>query len=54
MNTWLARAKLFLTRNLVRLVRRIEKPKEGEYPPYAIMYIGLLPDDGLVLKAFER
>src|SRR6185295_9277028 len=32
------------------MVRKIEKPTEGEYPPYAIMYIGLLPDDGLVLK----
>jgi DinB superfamily len=31
-------------------MRRIEKPDEGEYAPYAIMYIGLLPDDGLVLK----
>jgi uncharacterized damage-inducible protein DinB len=31
-------------------MRRIEKPKEGEYPPYAFVYIGLLPDDGLVLE----
>ena len=31
-------------------MRRIEKPKEGEYPSYADIYIGLLPDDGLVLK----
>ena len=31
-------------------MRRIEKPKEGEYPPYAEIYIGLLPDDGLVLN----
>ncbi|HEV8580911.1 MAG TPA: DinB family protein [Thermoanaerobaculia bacterium] len=30
-------------------MRRIEKPGEGEYAPYAIMYIGLLPDDGRVL-----
>jgi uncharacterized damage-inducible protein DinB len=30
-------------------VRRIEKPAEGEYAPYAIQYIGLLPDDGRVL-----
>jgi uncharacterized damage-inducible protein DinB len=30
-------------------MRLIPKPKEGEYPPYAIMYIGLLPDDGLLL-----
>lgn len=27
----------------------IDKPTEGEYPPYAIQYIGLLPDDGLIL-----
>jgi uncharacterized damage-inducible protein DinB len=31
-------------------MKRIEKPNEGEYAPYTIMYIGLLPDDGLVLK----
>lgn len=31
-------------------MKRIEKPGEGEYAPYAIMYIGLLPGDGLVLK----
>ena len=31
-------------------MKRIEKPCEGEYAPYAIIYIGLLPDDGLVLK----
>jgi hypothetical protein len=31
-------------------MRKIEKPAEGEYAPYAIIYIGLLPDDGLVLK----
>ncbi len=30
--------------------KRIAKPKEGEYSPYAIMYIKLLPDDGLVLE----
>jgi uncharacterized damage-inducible protein DinB len=28
----------------------IEKPREGEYPAYAHMYIDLLPDDGLILK----
>jgi hypothetical protein len=28
----------------------IEKPKDGEFPPYANMYIKLLPDDGLLLK----
>src|SRR5829696_3483115 len=31
-------------------MKRIEKPAPGEYAPYAIMYIGLLPDDGFVLK----
>ncbi len=28
----------------------IDKPKPGEFAPYASMYIDLLPDDGLVLK----
>ncbi len=28
----------------------ISKPLEGEYAPYASMYIGLLPGDGLILK----
>jgi len=28
---------------------KIEKPKEGEYAAYAIMYISLLPDDGEVI-----
>jgi uncharacterized damage-inducible protein DinB len=31
-------------------MKKIEKPLEGEYAPYTIMYIGLLPDDGLVLN----
>jgi uncharacterized damage-inducible protein DinB len=31
----------------------IPKPAAGEYAPYAIMYIGLLPDDGLVLKHLQ-
>src|SRR6186997_363657 len=31
-------------------MRRIEKPGEGEYVPYVIQYIGLLPDDGMVLE----
>src|ERR1700730_11346516 len=31
-------------------MKRIQKPKKGEYNPYAIMYISLLPGDGLVLK----
>ena len=32
---------------------KIEKPEEGEYAPYTIRYIGLLPDDGLVLQHLE-
>jgi uncharacterized damage-inducible protein DinB len=31
-------------------MRQIAKPKDGEFPPYAKMYIRLLPDDGLLLK----
>ena len=31
-------------------VRRIAKPEETEYPAYAHIYIGLLPDDGLILE----
>jgi uncharacterized damage-inducible protein DinB len=31
-------------------MRTIPKPREGEYPPYTIMYIKLLPDDGMVLQ----
>ena len=31
-------------------MRKIEKPTEGEYPAYAIMYMKLIPDDGLLLK----
>lgn len=31
-------------------MKMIPKPQAGEYAPYAIMYIDLLPDDGLVLK----
>lgn len=35
-------------------MKRIQKPLEGEYNPYAIMYIKLLPDDGLVLKHLKE
>ena len=35
-------------------MRRFEKPKEGEYAPYAIQYIGLLPDDGMVLEHLQK
>jgi len=31
-------------------LRTIPKPLEGEYPPYAIMYMKLIPDDGRVLE----
>src|SRR5262245_15533889 len=31
-------------------MKKIAKPEAGEFPPYAAMYIDLLPDDGLVLK----
>ncbi|MBZ0283182.1 MAG: DinB family protein [Anaerolineae bacterium] len=34
-------------------MKLIPKPNEGEYAPYAIMYIDLLPDDGLVLQHLE-
>lgn len=35
------------------ITKIIPKPLEGEYAPYTIMYIGLLPDDGLVLKHLQ-
>lgn len=35
-------------------VKLIPKPQPGEYAPYAIMYIGLLPEDGLVLEHMEN
>src|SRR5678815_629863 len=31
-------------------MRSIAKPQEGEFPPYANMYIRLMPGDGLLLK----
>ncbi len=31
-------------------MRTIQKPEPGEYAPYAIMYINLVPNDGLVLE----
>ncbi len=34
-------------------MRSISKPQEGEFPHYAIMYIGLVPDDGLLLKHLQ-
>lgn len=35
-------------------MKKIEKPKNGEFPSYAIMYISLLPDDGLLLKHLKE
>jgi len=35
-------------------MRRIEKPNADEYAPYVIQYIGLLPDDGLVLDHLRQ
>ncbi|NUM44402.1 MAG: DinB family protein [Anaerolineales bacterium] len=32
----------------------IPKPERGEYAPYAIMYIDLLPDDGQVLQHLRK
>lgn len=34
-------------------MRSIPKPQPGEYPPYAEMYMKLLPDDGLILDHFS-
>jgi uncharacterized damage-inducible protein DinB len=31
-------------------MKKIQKPEVGEYVPYAIAYIELVPDDGLVLQ----
>ena len=35
-------------------MRSIPKPLEGEFAPYTIMYIGLLPDDGRVLTHLQE
>ncbi|MBB6108064.1 DinB superfamily protein [Mucilaginibacter lappiensis] len=34
-------------------MRIIPPPQPGEYPPYTIMYIKLLPTDGLILKHLQ-
>ena len=34
-------------------MRIIPKPEAGEYAPYVIMYISLLPDDGFILKHLD-
>jgi uncharacterized damage-inducible protein DinB len=35
-------------------MRTIPKPQAGEYAPYAVMYIDLLPDDGRVLEHLQE
>ncbi len=35
-------------------MRIIPKPQPGEYPSYAIMYMNLLPDDGLLLTHLDH
>ena len=35
-------------------MKRIERPKEAKYGPYAIQYIGLHPDDRLVLEHLQK
>src|SRR5947209_16733012 len=35
-------------------MKKIPKPQAGEYAPYTIMYISLLPDDGLVLHHLQN
>jgi uncharacterized damage-inducible protein DinB len=34
-------------------MKTIPKPQAGEYAPYTIIYIALLPEDGLILKHLE-
>jgi uncharacterized damage-inducible protein DinB len=36
------------------IIRKIEKPVAGEFPPYAIKYINLLPNDELVLHHLKN
>jgi hypothetical protein len=35
-------------------MRKIRKPGTNEYPPYAKMYIDLLPDDQLILDHLKE
>lgn len=35
-------------------MRQISKPEPGEFAPYTMMYIDLLPDDGLVLTHLQK
>jgi uncharacterized damage-inducible protein DinB len=41
-------------RELLRSLRVIEKPGEGEYPAYTHIYLDLLPADGLILQHLEN
>ena len=34
-------------------MQKIQRPAEGEYAPYAITYIDLVPQDGLVIKLLQ-
>src|SRR5262245_27359905 len=42
--------RLILENDVMQL---IPKPKEGEFPSYAIMYMKLVPGDGLLLKHLQ-
>lgn len=35
-------------------MKKISKPQPGEYAPYTAIYIGLLPEDGLVLQHLQN
>lgn len=35
-------------------MQSIPKPRPGEFPPYAAMYIDLLPDDGRIVEHLEQ
>jgi len=39
---------------MVKPLRAIAKPDTGEFPPYASMYIDLIPDDGRVLTHLQE
>jgi uncharacterized damage-inducible protein DinB len=39
--------------NSMQALKKISKPQPGEYAPYTIMYIGLLPDDGMLLTHLQ-
>jgi hypothetical protein len=35
-------------------MQRIEKPKDGEFPAYAVMYMKWVPDDGMLLAHLQE